>query len=420
MFALVDCNNFYASCERVFNPALNSRPVVILSNNDGCVIARSNEAKALGIKMGAPAFHMEELLKKYAVAVYSSNYTLYGDMSNRVMTTLSAYTPEIEIYSIDEAFLNFAGFEPNYNLTNYSIEIVRNVKKCTGIPISVGIAPTKTLAKLANKVAKKIPDSKGVMYLKDETEILSALKNFPIGDVWGIGPKYALMLDLLGVRTAYDFTQLSKNWVQKKMTITGVRTWQELQGFSCIPMETAPSPKQNICTSRSFGQLLTGIEPIEEAVANFAARCGAKLRRQKSCAGVITVFLQTNYFRPDLPQYSKSVTLHLPTATSSNIELIKFACIGLTRLYHKGYHFKKAGVIVSEIVPEANVQPSLFDTTDWAKHNRLMKALDKVNNSYGKETLRVAKQGFGRKWKLKQERLTPCYTTKLSDIISIE
>ncbi|NBB23397.1 SOS mutagenesis and repair protein UmuC, partial [Runella sp. CRIBMP] len=216
MFALVDCNNFYASCERVFNPALNSRPVVILSNNDGCVIARSNEAKALGIKMGAPAFHMEELLKKYAVAVYSSNYTLYGDMSNRVMTTLSAYTPEIEIYSIDEAFLNFAGFEPNYNLTNYSIEIVRNVKKCTGIPISVGIAPTKTLAKLANKVAKKIPDSKGVMYLKDETEILSALKNFPIGDVWGIGPKYALMLDLLGVRTAYDFTQLSKNWVQKK------------------------------------------------------------------------------------------------------------------------------------------------------------------------------------------------------------
>ena len=419
MIGLVDCNNFYASCERVFNPSLNGRPVVVLSNNDGCVIARSNEAKALGIPMGAPAFEIEKLVEKNGVIVFSSNYTLYGDMSNRVMTMLQTYSPEVEIYSIDEAFLSFNGFEST-NLDSYGRTLISAVKKGTGIPVSLGIAPSKTLAKLANRIAKKRLENKGVFIIDSDEKRISALKMIEIGDVWGIGRRYAQFLMGHGVKTAYDFTQLNKEWVQANMTIVGRRMFDELNGIPRVQFEMVPPAKKVICTSRSFGNMLTTINPIEEAVANYAARCGAKLRKQNCCAGVIMVFVHTNSFRTDLPQYSRNIVIELPIPTNSTIELVKFATKGLKAIFRDGYHYKKAGVIVSEIVPETSVQGHLFHKLDSAKHEKIMQAMDKLNNTFGRDKIILGKQGFSRKWKLRQEKLSPCYSTRLSDIITVK
>lgn len=277
MFGLVDCNNFYASCERVFNPSLNGKPVVVLSNNDGCVIARSNEAKALGIKMGVPAYQIKELVENKVVHAFSSNYTLYGDMSGRVMTILTELTPEIEVYSIDEAFINLDGIR---DIQSLGTEVVDRVTRGTGIPVSLGIAPTKTLAKVANKFAKKYPAYNRLCIIDSEEKRIKALKLFEIGDVWGIGRRQAAKLERQGVKTAYDFTQLSGAWVRKNMTVVGERTWKELRGFSCIDMESAPPAKKQICTSRSFGKMLTDIEPLTEAIATHASTCAKKLRLQ--------------------------------------------------------------------------------------------------------------------------------------------
>lgn len=419
MIALVDCNNFYASCERAFNPNWNNRPVVVLSNNDGCVIARSNEAKALGIKMGVPAYQIKNEIERYGIGVFSSNYTLYGDMSNRVMTMLSSYSPNIEVYSIDECFLDFSGFE-RYNLKEYGEEIVRTVSKGTGIPVSMGIAPTKTLAKVANKFAKKYKGYKGVCIIDTEEKRIEALKRTEIGDVWGIGHRYTKRLALYGVSTAYDFAQMPKAWVRQQMTVVGERTWKELNGEPCIDLELVTPDKKQICTSRAFGEAISEIEGLEEAVSSYASICAGKLRKQRSCAQALMVFIHTNNFREDLPQYFQNCVVKLPVPTNNTPEIVHYALIALRNIYRKGYFFKKAGVIIIDIVPDSAIQQNLFDNVDRERQKKLMKVVDRLNSGFNRNNLTLAVQGGRRKWKLKQELLSPCYTTRLSDIINIK
>lgn len=419
MFALVDCNNFYASCERAFNPYWNGRPVIVLSNNDGCVIARSNEAKLIGIKMGVPAYQIKTEIEQYGIGVFSSNYTLYGDMSNRVMTILSSYSPSIEIYSIDEAFLDFSGFGL-FDLKEYGEGIVRAVTKGTGIPISTGIANTKTLAKVANKFAKKYKGYKGVCIIDTEEKRIEALKRTEIGDVWGIGHRHAKRLAQYGVKTAYDFAQMPRNWVRQQMTVVGERTWKELNGEPCIDMELITPAKKQICTSRSFGQTVSDITGLEEAVSSYASICASKLRKQKSCAQSLMVFIHTNNFREDLPQYFQNCVLKLPVPTNSTPEIVHYALTALRNIYRKGYQYKKAGVIIMEISPGNAIQQNIFDTVDRCKQKKLMEVVDRLNSGFTRNNLSLAIQGGRRKWKLKQESLSPCYTTKLVDIIQIK
>lgn len=414
MYGLVDCNNFYASCERAFNPSLNGKPVIVLSNNDGCVIARSNEAKALGIKMGVPAYQIKDLVKQHDIAVFSSNYVLYGDMSGRVMSLLADMAPEIEVYSIDEAFLNLAGIK---DLQSLGANIVRKVSRGTGIPVSIGIAQTKTLAKMANKFAKKYPVYNRLCIIDTEEKRIKALKLFEIGDVWGIGRRQATKLEKQGVKTAFDFTQLPGSWVRKNMTVVGERTWKELRGISCIDMETAPPAKKQICTSRSFGKMVEDIDTISEAIATHASTCARKLREQKSFAQSLMVFIHTNNFREDLPQYWKNTIVQLPIPTSDTLEIVHYALEGLRRIFLPGYQYKKAGVIITEITD--NAQLGLFDSVDREKRERLMQAVDKINGKF-QHHVKLAVQGSGRDWKLKQEQLSQCYTTDINEIIIVK
>lgn len=414
MFGLVDCNNFYASCERVFNPSLNGKPIVVLSNNDGCVIARSNEAKALGIKMGVPAYQIKDLVKKHDIAVFSSNYVLYGDMSGRVMSMLADIAPKIEIYSIDEAFINIDGIQ---DLQSLGLKIVNQVTRGTGIPVSVGIAPTKTLAKLANKFAKKHPAYNRLCIINTEEKRIKALQLTDIVDVWGIGRRQAEKLEKQGVKTAYDFTQLPGSWVRKNMTVTGERTWKELRGISCIDMESAPPAKKQICTSRSFGKMVEDIDTMSEAIATHASTCAKKLRQQKSYAMSLMVFIHTNNFREDLPQYWKNTIIKLPVPTNDTLEIVHYALEGLKSIYMPGYQYKKAGVIITEIVTSA--QLGLFDTVDREKREKLMQAIDKVNGEH-KHLVKLAVQGNGRDWKLKQEQLSKRYTTDINEVLTIK
>lgn len=414
MFGLMDCNNFYASCERVFNPALNGRPVIVLSNNDGCVIARSNEAKALGIKMGVPAYQIKEAIQQHSIAVFSSNYTLYGDMSSRVMSILASLAPEIEIYSIDEAFINLDGIR---NLQSLGADIVCKVARGTGIPVSLGIAPTKTLAKVANKFAKKYPAYNRVCIIDKEDKRIRALELTDIGDVWGIGRRQAVKLEKQGVKSAYDFTLLPGSWVRKNMTVIGERTWKELRGISCIDMESAPPAKKQICTSRSFGKMVEDIDTMAEAVATHASTCARKLRQQKSYAMSLMVFIHTNNFREDLPQYWRNTVIKLPVPTSDTLEIVHYALAGLNAIFLKGYQYKKAGVIITEIA-SGGVQQNLFDNVDRNKREKLMQVLDEINgdcHSY----VKLAVQGNGRDWKLRQEQLSRRYTTDMGEILVI-
>ncbi|WP_373331496.1 Y-family DNA polymerase [Salmonirosea aquatica] len=311
-FGLLDCNNFYCSCERIFAPALSTAPLVVLSNNDGCIISRSQEAKDLGIKMGTPVHLIQDLIRQHAIEVFSSNYTLYGDISARVMNTLSELCPVVEVYSIDEAFLDLSIF-PSSELETFARNIRKTVRQWTKIPTCVGIGPTKALAKVANRIAKKNPAHEGVFIIADEATRLAALQDYEIGEVWGIGRKYAQMLQANGIETAQQFTELPDEWVKSEMTIVGLRLLLELRGQSCLPMLSPRTLSKNICSSRSFGASQTNMENISEAVSTFASKCGEKLREQKGCAGVITVFLQTNRFKPEQPQYSKSQTLNIPS-----------------------------------------------------------------------------------------------------------
>ena len=418
MFALIDCNNFYASCERLFRPELIGKPIVVLSNNDGCVIARSNEAKAVGIPMGAPAFEYEAIFNQHQVHVFSANFPLYGDMSHRVMNILGEYSPDIEIYSIDEAFLKLKGFE-RFDLQEYGIDMQRRVTKWTGIPVSVGIAPTKALAKIANRIAKKYPKETQSSYLiNSEEKRIKALKWVQIEDVWGIGRQHAKRLRAVGVKTAYDFTQLHDSWVQQHMSIVGLRLKRDLQGTPTLDLELV-QPKKNIATTRSFERNYSKIEELEERVATFAVSCAEKLRKQKSCCNTIMVFIHTNGHRNDLPQYSRNIVVKLPYPTNSAIELAKFAKQALLYIFKEGYQYKKAGVLVMDFTPQDKTQLRLFDNSNQ-QHIPLMMAMDKINSMYGQQKIRLAAQDTKRVWKMKQEKLSPRYTTNLNDIITIK
>ena len=418
MYALVDCNNFYASCERVFDPRLEQRPIVVLSNNDGCVIARSNEAKALGIAMGEPAFQKEEVYAKHNVAVFSSNFALYGDMSQRVMRTLAQHSAAMEIYSIDEAFLECGGLTAD-GLDRFGSQLRKTVKQWTGIPVSIGVAPTKTLAKVANHIAKRLPDNSGVCVLNKEETIEYCLKKLPVEKLWGVGRRYALFLRSWGINTAWDLRRMPEGWVKDNMTVVGLRLQKELKGEPCIPLENQPQKKKEICTSRSFGTMVTELDELKQAVSMYATRCAEKLRTQNSCTNLVEVFLYTNPFRPDLPQYKNVRFVRLPVASNSTLNVVQAALRGLQSIYRTGYQYKKAGVIVSGLVPSNTIQYNLFHPTDEDRHTRLMTAMDKVNDREGRDVLRVAEQGFDRRWTLRQERLSPCYTTRWADFMTI-
>ena len=420
MIALVDCNNFYCSCERVFNPALHDKPVVVLSNNDGCIVARSNEAKALGIAMGTPLYQVRDFLEQHGVAVFSSNYNLYGDMSRRVMLLLSEYTTDLTQYSIDEAFLDLSGMEEGEALRTYGKKIVRRIGRGTGIPVTMGIAPTKTLAKVASRYGKKYKGYEGVCMIDTEGKRIKALQQFDIGDVWGIGHRNVAKLNYYGVKTALDFVQRPESWVRKLMTVTGVRTWKELQGESCISVDDLPR-KKSICTSRSFAdEGLSRREAVEEAVANFAAACSRKLKEQKSCCSAMTVFAYTSRFRMDLPAHAVNRTVHLTVPTNDLQELVATAVNALRQDWREGHFlFKKAGVIVWNITSNTAIQTSLFDHVDREKQARLAAAIDAINLKNGHNTVKVAVQGTDTSWHLKCEHLTRQYTTNLKDTIEV-
>ena len=418
MFALVDCNNFYAACERVFDPRLENRPIVVLSNNDGCVIARSNEAKALGIAMGEPAFQKEKVYAKHNVAIFSSNFALYGDMSQRVMRTLAQHSAAMEIYSIDEAFLECGGLTAD-GLDRFGSQLRKTVKQWTGIPVSIGVAPTKTLAKVANHIAKRLPDNSGVCVLNKEETIEYCLKKLPVEKLWGVGRKYALFLRSWGINTAWDLRRMPEGWVKDNMTVVGLRLQKELKGEPCIPLENQPQKKKEICTSRSFGTMVTELDELKQAVSMYATRCAEKLRTQNSCTNLVEVFIHTNPFRPDLPQYKNVRFVRLPVASNSTLSIVQAALRGLRSIYRAGYQYKKAGVIVSGLVPSNTIQYNLFHSTDEDRHMRLMNAMDTVNDREGRDILRVAEQGFDRRWTLRQERLSPCYTTRWADFMTI-
>ncbi|PIQ22687.1 MAG: SOS mutagenesis and repair protein UmuC [Cytophagales bacterium CG18_big_fil_WC_8_21_14_2_50_42_9] len=419
LFALVDCNNFYVSCERLFRPDLGKKPVVVLSNNDGCIISRSDEAKALGIKMGAPLFLVHDLLKKEGVHIFSSNYELYGDLSFRVTETLRQFTPQIEIYSIDESFLDLTKYF-FLNLKIYAENLRNTVRKNTGIPVSVGISYTKTLAKIANRLAKKSEKAGGVLVLTDERHIDAALKRTAIEDVWGVGRQYAKFFRASGIYTAHDLKNAQDAWIQKHGTVVMRRTVQELRGISCLDIELMQPDKKGICTSRSFGKSVTNLGALQEAIAIYASSCAKKLRKQKSCAKVLKVFVKTNKYADTL-QYFNSKEIILPTASNSDLELVKYATKALNEIYKEGYLYKKAGVIVTELMPESNVQLNLLDTTDHLKHNNLMAAIDEITRKLGKNAVTIAQQGTkeSKDWHPIKEYVSPCYTTRLKDILTI-
>ena len=417
MYGLIDCNNFYASCERVFRPDLNRKPVIVLSNNDRCVIARSEEVKKIGIKMGTPVYQIEGLIKKHQIALFSSNFALYGDMSARVMMTLRDFADEMEIYSVDEAFLDLSSYS-RFDLRKYGEKIVKTVRQNTGIPVSLGIAKTKTLAKAASKFAKKYKRYNGVCIIETEEQRLKALKLFDIGDVWGVGSEYKQMLNANGVSTAYDFTQKPEMWVRKRMTVNGVRTWKELQGIACAELEEGKA-KKAICTSRSFGSLVTDYSILTEAVSEFTVSCARKLREQRTAAGAITIFIHTNPFRENSTQFYASKTINLEVATNSSSELTRAALSVLRAMYQPGYELKKAGVIVSQIVQENAVQGSLFNKVDFGKLKKADDAMDKINHKFGRNTLKIGAQGFCKKWKLNNRYLSKRYTTNWDELMEI-
>ncbi len=416
MIALVDCNNFYASCERVFQPQLNNTPVVVLSNNDGCVIARSDESKALGIPMGAPIFKLKELVQKNQIKCFSSNFPLYGDMSSRVMQILSSFTPEIEIYSIDEAFLSLEGFQEE-ELEAYAAQIKKKVEQYTGIPISIGIAPTKALAKVANRIAKKFKErTKGLYLIDNDQKRIKALKWLKIEDVWGIGRQHSKRLQLKQVYTAWDFTELNDAWVRKELSVVGLRLKKELEGQQNLFLEQ-PQNKKSIATTRSFKTNITDLETLEERVATFAVHCAEKLRKQKSSCSMIAVFLRSNPFDKSQPHVFRNTTISLPYSSDSSILIASYAQKALRHIYKSGVPYKKAGVLVLGLQPNETQQLNLFCDTQ-PKHKDLMKVIDKMNNRYG-NALQLASQNLTGKWMMRQENLSQRYTTDINELIQV-
>ena len=419
VFALVDCNNFYVSCERVFNPSLENRPVIVLSNNDGCAVARSNEAKALGIRMGAPFFKIKHLADLYQVQVFSSNYALYGDMSSRVMQTLAAFTPAIEIYSIDEAFLDLDRLAFT-DLTTCGQQIRKTVRQHLGIPVSIGMATSKTLAKLANRIAKKSDKANGVLDLTTARFQDKALEMTPIGDVWGIGRRYARFLTVKGIHTALDFKHADPVMIQKKMGINGIRTQKELRGESCYPLEENPPLKKSISVSRSFKKPVVRLEDLSQAVCSYISRGAEKLRVQDSHAQAMTVYVTTNRFKPE-SFYCNSATCSFPTALNNTPELIKHGQAALKRIFRKGREYTKAGIIFVNLTRDGLYQQDLFDVTDRTRQTRVMEAMDHINHRMGSNTLKCLSAGISEKtgWETAFNYRSPAYTTNWDQILTV-
>lgn len=417
MFALVDCNNFYASCERVFQPQFRNLPIAILSNNDGCVIARSDEAKNLGLPMGAPAFKYKSFFKEHQVQVFSSNYPLYGDMSSRVMSILKQFSPNVEVYSIDEAFM-LLNSKDDVNTLGHNIR--DRILQWTGLPTCVGIAPTKALSKVANKIARKFPKETGGVFVIDSDEKrIKALKWTKIKDVWGIGRRLEKRLSQQNIITAYDFSQLSDSWVKTQFSITELNLKKDLEGIETLTLEDNHPIKKSIATTRSFENTYTGIRDIKERVATFANSCAEKLRVQNSSCNVLIILLQGNRFEKNQHPYKTSVTVVLPYTTNSSLTIVKNAITAIDQLYQKGIKYKRAGVIVTGLVPTDNHQLDMF-TSENPKHLPLMKAIDKLNKKYGDDKLKIANQDLQKTWKMKQDHLSQQYTTKFNDILIIK
>lgn len=419
MYALVDCNNFYVSCERVFDPSLRGKPVVVLSNNDGCAISRSDEAKALGVVMGAVPHLAPHIFKTHDVKMFSSNYTLYGDMSDRVMQTLSSFVPAMEMYSIDEAFLDMSSLAYT-NLLQLGMKIRKTILVSTGIPTCVGIARTKALAKMANRYAKKNCKETGVFWAANKNLENEMLTQTEAGDVWGIGRQHSLMLLQHDIKTAKQFAEAPQDFVRNKMSVVGLRLQNELNGNNAIKWEDEAPPKKNICTGRSFGILTSDKVFIAEAMSNFAANCALKLRQQKSAAKEISVFINTNPHRTQDRQYSRRINMQMEYATNSTPALIKFALKGLDIIFRKEYNYMKCGVEVNGLVHESVVQLNIFCEAETQKQKKLNAVLDKVNNALGKEIVRYGIQGFSKRYKARANLLSPCYTTRLDHIIKIK
>ncbi len=417
MIALCDCNNFFVSCERVFNPSLEGRPVVILSNNDGCIIARSNEAKAIGIKMGQPLYQVKSLLTKYHVTIFSSNYRLYSDMSERVFDTIKEYVPSQEIYSIDEAFLDMSGIEL-HTLKPFGEKLAKIVKKNVGIPVSIGIGPTKTLAKVASKLCKKYPKLNGCCVMNRPEDIEKVLSTYPIEDIWGIGRRYQKLLAQYGVKTAQDFRELSPEWVRKYMTIIGLRTWQELHGEPCIEYDLQPKDKQSIMVSRSFAKEQSTFDELRESITTFISHAARKLRKQNSLAQAMQIFIATNHHREDKPQYSQGRLIHFDEATDSTLLMVNQGLAALEEIYLSGYDFKRAGILLTEISTKTHRQLNIFTGHNVAKHDSIMTVMDGITERFGKSSITIGHQSINC---IQSDRnhVSPEYTTKWNDIMIV-
>jgi len=418
MYALVDCNNFYASCERVFQPKLVGKPIVILSNNDGCIISRSDEAKALGIPMGAPEFKVRQELKAKNIQVFSSNYPLYGDLSSRVMKILEGFTPHVEVYSIDEAFMNFDGMKiPDFH--DYGLQMKSRIMKWLGIPVSVGFAETKALSKVANKIARKYPErTQGVYTIDSEEKRLKALKWTKIEDVWGIGFRLTKKMKAKNINTAYDFTlPQHETFIKTTMGVVGLRLKYELEGKSVLEMDL-PKDKKTIAITRSFAGNITTLDEMKERVSTFATVCAEKLRKQKSCCHGVILYLRKDKYKTDQQRYNFYKMETLPFASNSSITISNLAVKMLKEIFEEGEIYKKAGVIVTEIIPENQKQFHLFEEEN-PKHLKLMKVMDDYYKKTGERKIRLGNQDLQRTWKMKQDHLSKKYTTDFKDILKI-
>ena len=418
MYALVDCNNFYASCERVFNPSLRNKPIAILSNNDGCVIARSDEAKKLNLPMGAPIFKYEHFCKRHNIAILSSNYPLYGDMSARVMNILEQFAPRVEVYSIDEAFIDLTGFDL-CNFDEYGTSIRKRILKWTGLPICIGIAPTKALCKVANKIARKFPrETKGVYVIDSEAKRLKALKWTPVRKIWGIGHRLERQLLAKGCKTAFEFTQVSDQWVQSSFSITEWKLKKDLEGIPMIGFEIKEK-KRSIAITRSFEESYSDIENITERISTFAGVCAEKLRAQKTSCHMIIVTLKSDRYKEKIRQYKTSKTIFSPYPTDSTLNITRASIEAVKTIFKTGVNYKKGGVIVTGLVPTDNHQLNLFFHEN-PKHKPLMSAMDHLNKKFKSRIVKLASQDLQRTWKMKQERLSPRYTTRINEIIIVK
>jgi DNA polymerase V len=416
-FALIDCNNFYASCECVFDPSLKDRPIAILSNNDGCIVARSQKIKDMGIKMGTPYYKAEAIIRRHNGVVFSSNYELYGSMSERVMSTLRTFSSDIEMYSIDEAFVRL---NDNNELTATAINIAKTVKKWTGIPVKIGIAQTKTLCKVAAELVKKNMIEEGYCILTDKYVIKDALEVFDIADIWGIGRKTALKLNRLGIQTAKQLCCYPRELVEKKYGINLLRTVMELEGIQCYCLETTPQPKQSMCYSRSFGKTVTKYDEMRESIVFYATGISENLRKDKQLASAVTVYITTNRFKNEDLQYSNSYTLSLSEQTSSTQDIVKCAVKCLEVIFRKGYRYKKSGVILSGLVNQKMSQGNLFSKQD-DRDDRISSVMDNINKQFGSGSVKFAAEGVSnQEWKMLRGHLSKHYTTDWNELLEIK